>query len=107
MRVWNALHGGYSWVITYEPSLPEWSDSDLKWSDSELAMWTGYTATYVRTGDPSRPKIVIEGGTFVRLRRPARLRGTRSERRNEGANAKRASSLTGVDLRNAARPTPG
>ena len=56
----NALHGGYSWVITYEPSLPEWSDSDLKWSDSELAMWIGYTATYVRTGDPSRPEIVMD-----------------------------------------------
>ena len=44
-------------MIAYEPGWPEWSDT-------ELAAWPGYTATYVRAGDPSRPKIVIDGGPW-------------------------------------------
>ena len=61
MRVWNALHGGYSWVIACEPSWHEWRDS-------ELAAWVGYTATYVRAGDPARAKIVIDGGPWKTFR---------------------------------------
>ena len=57
MRIWNALHGGYSWTIAYEPGSP-W------WSDNELAMWVGYTVTYCRVGDPSRQKIPVKGGRF-------------------------------------------
>ena len=31
-------------------------------------MWAGYTATYVRAGDPSRPKIAVEGGPWKTFR---------------------------------------
>jgi hypothetical protein len=68
MRVWNALHGGYSWVIAYDPGVLAYDPGLSGWSDSELVMWIGYTATYVRTGDPSRPKIVVEGGPFKTFR---------------------------------------
>jgi hypothetical protein len=57
MRVWNALHGGYSWVITYDPG-------SYEWTDSELSTRAGYRATFARLGDPAGPKIPVKGGPF-------------------------------------------
>jgi len=50
MRLWGALHGGYSWVISHEPREGDWA---------------GYMATYCR--DPRLPKIVVDGGPFQTL----------------------------------------
>ena len=58
MRLWSALHGGYSWVISHERGEPDWTKA-------EKANWVGYMATYCR--DPRHPKTVIDGGPFKTL----------------------------------------
>ena len=50
MRVWNALHGGYSWVIAYEPGLPDWSDSELANDPCGLATRRPTSAQATRHG---------------------------------------------------------
>lgn len=41
MRIWQAVYGGYSWAISFEPGLD-------KWSEEEKAKFVGYTASYRR-----------------------------------------------------------
>ena len=55
MRLWGALHGGYSWVISHEPGEDDWTEA-------EKAQWVGYMASYCR--DPRHPKVVVDGGPF-------------------------------------------
>ena len=58
MRCWGATHGGYSWVISYDPGMPNWSDEDRR-------KWQGYTASYRRLDQhSSKETIKIDGGPF-------------------------------------------
>lgn len=58
MRCWCATYGGYSWVITYDPGMPNWSDEDRK-------QWQGYTASYRLLGQhSSKETIKVDGGPF-------------------------------------------
>lgn len=55
MRVWQAVHGGYSWAIVFEPGLSSWTDEERK-------EFVGYTASYRRVGHlSSRETIRIDG----------------------------------------------
>lgn len=58
MRLWQAVHGGYTWVIAYESGLPDWSDE-------EKQQHVGYMASY-RKGEHHRSSqtIHIEGGPW-------------------------------------------
>lgn len=63
MRAWQAIYGGYSWVIGYEPGVPEWTDE-------QKAQAVGYRASYRRIGDTDSSKTIkIDGGpwdTFIK-----------------------------------------
>lgn len=55
MRSWGARHGGYGWVISYEPGLPTWSEAEKK-------AHVGYTASYRKNGADNF--IRIDGGPW-------------------------------------------
>lgn len=58
MRCWSAAHGGYSWVISYDPGLPNWSDEERK-------RWQGYKASYRRLDQhTSKETIEVDDGPF-------------------------------------------
>ena len=58
IRLWQAVHGGYSWAITYEPGLPQWNDE-------EKTKHIGYTASYRRADhSKSSQTIRIDGGPW-------------------------------------------
>jgi len=58
IRLWQAVHGGYSWAIMYEPGLPQWSDA-------ERERHVGYTATYrLATHNKSSETISVDGGPW-------------------------------------------
>lgn len=58
VRIYQAVYGGYTWVIAYEPGVPGWSDS-------EKAAWVGYTASYRKIGQSgSSQTIRIDGGPW-------------------------------------------
>lgn len=58
MRSWRATHGGYSWVISYDPGMPNWNDN-------ERLQWQGYTASYRRLDQhSSKETIKVDGGPF-------------------------------------------
>lgn len=58
MRIWQAIHGGYSWAITYEPGVPSWTDEQRK-------EWVGYSASYRKLGHyKSSQTIRIDGGPW-------------------------------------------
>lgn len=63
VRIWQAIYGGYSWSIVYEPGVPHWTAE-------EKAKSVGYTASYRRTDHHDSSKTIrIDGGpwdTFAR-----------------------------------------
>jgi hypothetical protein len=63
VRIWQAVHGGYTWVIMHEPGLPGWSGE-------EKLKHVGYTASYRKLGHTrSSQTIRIDGapwGSFVK-----------------------------------------
>jgi len=59
VRVWQAIYGGYSWSIMYEPGLDTWPDD-------EKAKWAGHTATYRKLGQTgSSNTIPVDGGPWA------------------------------------------
>ncbi|MBR0687319.1 hypothetical protein JQ594_15415 [Bradyrhizobium manausense] len=58
MRLWQAVHGGYSWAIAYEPGVDHWTDA-------EKAKFVGFSASYrlTRHRDSSQT-IRIDGGPW-------------------------------------------
>jgi hypothetical protein len=61
MRIWQAIHGGYTWAISFEPGLPQWSAD-------ERAKFVGYSASYRRTDHRrSSQTILIDGGPWDSL----------------------------------------
>ena len=58
VRIWQAMHGGYSWAIAYEPGVPSWNDAEKK-------EWCGYTASYRKIGHNSSSQTIrIDGGPW-------------------------------------------
>lgn len=59
MRIWQAVHGGYTWVIAYEPGLPEWPDEDKE-------RFVGYTASYRKAAHTHSTQTIHidDGATF-------------------------------------------
>lgn len=58
VRIWQAVHGGYSWAIAFEPGVPSWSDE-------ERAKHVGYTASYrMALHRNSSQTIRIDGGPW-------------------------------------------
>lgn len=58
VRIWQAIHGGYSWAIMYEPGAPNWSDEERK-------KFVGYSASYRRADqNVSSATIRIAGGPW-------------------------------------------
>lgn len=58
VRIWQAVHGGYTWVIMHEPGLPHWS-ADQKRTH------VGYSASYRRMDQrTNRETIKIDGGPW-------------------------------------------
>lgn len=58
VRLWQAVHGGYSWAIAYEPGVPTWSDT-------EKAKHVGYSASYRLTSQHSSTQTIrIDGGPW-------------------------------------------
>lgn len=61
VRLWQATHGGYSRVITYEPGVDGWTDD-------EKAKCVGYSASYRRLDHhDSSQTIRIDGGPWDSL----------------------------------------
>lgn len=61
MQIWQAVYGGYSWAISHEPGLPQWTDD-------EKAKFVGYTASYRRTDHCSSSQTIrIDGGPWDSL----------------------------------------
>ncbi|MDX3971130.1 MAG: hypothetical protein QHD01_31680 [Bradyrhizobium sp.] len=58
VRLWQAVHGGYSWSIVYEPGVEHWSDD-------EKAKFVGYSASYRLVGHTSSSQTIrIDGGPW-------------------------------------------
>ena len=58
MRVWRSSHGGYTWVISYDPGFPGWSSEEIK----KCAV---YMASYRKAGHTtSNETIEIDGGPW-------------------------------------------
>lgn len=58
VKLWQAVYGGYSWAIMFEPGLPQWSAQ-------EKAKHVGYSASYRRSDQrSSRETIRIDGGPW-------------------------------------------
>lgn len=58
VRIWQAIHGGYSWAISYEPGIPTWTEEQKK-------QWVGYTASYRRLDHHSSSQTIrIDGGPW-------------------------------------------
>lgn len=58
VRVWQAIHGGYSWVISYEPGCPQWTDD-------QRTEYVGYTASYRRLDHHESSKTIkVDGGPW-------------------------------------------
>jgi hypothetical protein len=55
MRIWQAVHGGYSWVIAFEPGLPYWTEE-------QKAQHIGYTASYRRADHRNSNQTIRVGG---------------------------------------------
>jgi hypothetical protein len=60
MRSWGATHGGYTWVISYEPGF-------AFWTDEQKAKFIGYSASYRLIGQSGSASIKVEGGPFTSL----------------------------------------
>jgi hypothetical protein len=61
MQMWQAVHGGYSWAICFEPGLSHWTDE-------EKAKFVGYTASYRRVDhNKSSQTIRVDGGPWRSL----------------------------------------
>jgi hypothetical protein len=62
IRIYQAVHGGYTWAISYDPGLPSWTAE-------ELAQYRGYTASYRKIGHTDSSKTVrIDGGPWASMR---------------------------------------
>lgn len=58
VRIWQAVYGGYTWVISFEPGLPQWSEA-------EKIQQVGYTASYRRTDHRNSSQTIrIDGGPW-------------------------------------------
>lgn len=58
MKLWQAYHGGYSWVISYEPGCEEWTEDHKK-------AWIGFHPSYRLEGvTGSSNTIKIDGAPF-------------------------------------------
>ena len=58
VRIWQAVHGGYTWVIQFEPGL-------ANWTTEEKACFVGYSASYRRVDHRrSSQTIRIDGGPW-------------------------------------------
>lgn len=56
VRIWQAIHGGYSWSIMHEPGHPDWNEE-------QRTKWVGYTATYrLLDHNNSSQTIHVDGG---------------------------------------------
>lgn len=52
VRIWQAVHGGYSWSIMYEPGVPGWPDEEKK-------KWIGYSCSYRKIAGPQNSSHTI------------------------------------------------
>ncbi len=59
-RIWQARHGGYTWVIAYEPGVPGWTEKEKR-------EWIGYTASYRRVGHATSSQTIRIDGVFRTL----------------------------------------
>lgn len=58
VRIWQAVHGGYTWCIMLDPGHPSWSAA-------ERAAFAGYSASYRKVGhNNSSQTIKIDDGPW-------------------------------------------